>query len=438
MNNKLLWKIHSWVGLYSGVIIAFLSLTGAVALFRDEIDLGINPYLRKVEISGEKVNMTEVVEREIAAHPDLALFEVELPKVENGTWNIRFFAKEKSRLFPIFWEVFVDPYTGDVLGERNYYTSFYYYLRNLHVRFYENFYGRQIVGLAGIALLISTITGFLIYGKFMKNRSFWSIRRKNLRMMQADLHKLIGITALAFNLVIAITGSWLGLQPYLQKWLDIERPNSYKVAEKPLDKASDLAYSFDYDAVLEATKASFPELVPTRIRPSTNGERTIKVLGDVPGKIQERFSNTLVFDKADFRQLFKYDISEGSFGGKLFYIQEPLHFGDFGGIWLKVFYCFFALTSGFLSLSGFIIYLKRTEKKRKEKPSFVELKPLLLRWSAGMLVFCAIVFALHAVWGIGIASLVVVVTFYSLLVGYLVKAGWLWGKKKLGREKALA
>ena len=423
--NKRLWAIHSWVGLYAGVAIAFLSVTGVAALFRIEADHVLNPGLRTVESLGHKVPMTPVVEKIQALHPDKQLFEIELPKTSDGTWNIRFVAKESDPLFPVLWEVFVHPYTGETLGERNYYKTFNYFLRNIHVRFYEAWFGRQIVGLAGLALLVSTITGFLIYGKFMKKQFFGSIRKQKLRVQQADLHKLIGITALVFNLMIAITGTWLGLQGYLQKWLSIERPNTYAIAEKPLDAEQDIQYVFNYDSVCIATTNNFPQLIPLHIRPSTNGDRTVTVLGNVPGQVYERSNNKLVLDKLDYRMLFKYNINQGNFGDKVFYVQEALHFGDFGGITLKVLYSFLGITSGFLSITGFVVYLERTRKKRQVKAGFIALRPMLWRWGGSIIAFCVIMGVMSMIWGIGVPSLLVIITFYGAMLFLLLRAIYL-------------
>ncbi|TRX58411.1 PepSY domain-containing protein [Fulvivirga sp. M361] len=421
MKKNQLWALHSWVGLYAGIAIAFLSLTGAAALFRIELDALFNPDLRQVESGGQHVTMNPIVEKVKSMHPDKLLFEVELPASSESTWNIRLIAKQKDRLFPMLWEVFINPYTGEILGERNYYQTFSYYLRNLHVRFYEGFYGRQIVGLAGIALLISTITGFFIYGQFMKKQLFGTIRKKNLRIKQADLHKLIGVAALVFNLMIAITGAWLGLQVYLQKWLTIERPNTFQVKEAPFNKTKDTAYKVDFDRVYSNAKKHFPELVPKLVRPSTNGDGTISVLGNVPRQAYERNSNKIVLDKRTYAPLYTYDISHAGMGAKLFFIQESLHFGDFGGITLKFLYCLLGLTSGFLSITGFIVYLERTRKNRMELPGYTELKPLLFRYTMGIITFCVFVAILSLLWGIGIPTLFVVILFYGFVVLVLLK-----------------
>ncbi|UZR99450.1 PepSY-associated TM helix domain-containing protein [Chondrinema litorale] len=438
MNQKTIWRIHSITGVYAGVIIAFLSLTGVAALFRWEFEQLINPDLALAEPIGPKVSLNDAVQKVRALHPNNEFFEVEfLPEAE-GTWIVKLRPEKKDKLFPMLLEVFVNPYTGEILGERNYYESFTYYLRNIHVRFYEGYIGRQIVGLAGLALLITTITGFLIYGNFMKKQFFAAIRNKNLRLQQADLHKFIGVLTLIFNLVIAVSGTWLGLQPYLEKAFGIERPNTYVKAEKPLDKAADIALNFNFDSVYNAGRRYFPELIPVRLRPSVNGERSVTILGDVPRQVYERFNNKVVVDKQNYSLLYKYNISEGTLGSKIYYVQEALHFGDFGGIGLKIFYCIMGLGSGFLSLSGFVVYLERNKKQRKQKPSYVEVWPLVIRWSLGIVGYCVIIGILSINYGIGVPAIIVTVLMYTVLIVYLVKVLIGFFKKRASRNKPVS
>ncbi|UCS94645.1 PepSY domain-containing protein [Echinicola marina] len=435
MDTKLLWRIHNWLGLYTGVVIAFLCITGAAALFRPEIDRALNPHLTKVEKQSKTVSLTEAVNKALAANPDKNLFEVELPKAYVDTWNIRLKPKEAQDLYPMFWEVYINPYTGEILGQRNYFESFSYYLRNIHVRFYEAEYGRQIVGLAGIALLISTLTGFLIYGKFMKTHAFGEIRKKNTRITQGDIHKMIGVATLVFNFVIAVTGAWLGLQAYLMQAADMELPNSYIRHEKPLSKADDTVFPLDYDLIMNRIQEEFPEMQPWNIRPTTNGEALIHIYGNVKGQTYERRTNKLVLDKADYRQLHRYNISEQDFGDKLFFVQESFHFGDFAGLPLKLLYCFLALCSAYLSLSGFIIYLERTKKQKASNPQ--PISTTLTKWSLGMLSFLVVTAILSMHYGIGIPSLIVTSLVYGSLLIFIIKSLGIMLLRKLKPSKSL-
>ena len=70
-----------------------------------------------------------------------------------------------------------------------------------------------LVGFFGLTLLLSTLTGLLIYARFIKGVKWWRVRRgRGPQVSSSDWHKLIGILSLAFNLVIAVTGAVLGLE----------------------------------------------------------------------------------------------------------------------------------------------------------------------------------------------------------------------------------
>lgn len=418
--NKKLWAVHGWVGLYAGVVIATLSLTGVIALYKVELDHALNPHLFTVEPNGDRVPISTVIERLRNEHGVENHTHTYPPKTDTGTWRLFFVILEPLDMTQL--EVFVDPYSGEVVGKRDYTHTLAYFVRQIHVRLYESLFGRQIVGLAGIALLISTITGVLIYGRFMKRKLFGAIRSKTLRIQYADYHKLVGISALAFNLMIALTGAWLGLQGYLQPLVIGDRPGRYEVENKPLTEEEDQAFFVDYEEVVNTSKTLFPELVPEHIQPSRDGSRTVRIAGNVPGAAYERHSFSLTLDKEDLAELHRYDIRSAPTGEKLFYVQESLHFGDYGGIALKILYAFFGLTAGFLALSGFVVYLERTERERRQKRAFIELKPLLLRWATAISGVCIFLAVLQLNFGPAIPAVLVGLALYGTLLFLLARA----------------
>ncbi|MEM9000205.1 MAG: PepSY-associated TM helix domain-containing protein [Bacteroidota bacterium] len=432
--HKKLWAVHNWIGLYAGVVIAILSLTGVVALFKFEIDEALNTKLFKVEPKGAKVAMSPIIDSLKNIHGAENLTYIRVPENDTESWSAMFFLR-KSTLDIRQWEVFINPYTGKILGERDIYKSVGFFIRNIHVRLYDNLFGRQIVGLAGLALLISTITGFYIYGGFMKRQFFGTIRQKNLRIRMADYHKLIGIVTLLFNLMIAITGAWLGLQAYLQPILVGDRPGVYTMAEKPMEPDEDANYAIDYDKVYAKTREAFPELIPKMIRPSYDGSRTVTVAGTVPQTAFERYTFSITYDKNELQQLHLYDIRKAAFSDKVFYVQESLHFGDYGGILLKLLYAFFGTTSGFLALSGFIVYLKRTEREREEKSKFIALKPLVLRWTYGILGYIGLLLLIHSFFGIAIPTILTITLLYLSLLFLLIRSLVLFLKKHFTKPK---
>jgi len=367
--KKLFWRLHHWVGLYTGILIGTLSLTGAIAVFIPEIDALILKYHYDAVSSASPTGTPifgKSIDSLIHSHPDYRSLAIILPDNPVQAVRVDLILQPRDDDF-MRADFFIDAGMDRILGHRDHQNSLANYLRQMHVRLYEGYWGRQLVGIGGIALAVVAITGLLIYGNFMKKQAWPNLRKKvGMRIVMADWHKLLGISALAFNLVIALTGAWLGLQPWLMRWLDISTPNPYKAATV-MEPETDKALAVDWGAVLQATKREFPELQPRYLVPSTNGSGTVTVRGNVPGLIYERDINVLVLSKTDYRPVFKYDIRKQPFGHKFYFVQEALHFGDFGGLLLKALYALLGLTSGFLSISGFVIFLFRRKKKHPSK-----------------------------------------------------------------------
>ncbi|NEU09361.1 PepSY domain-containing protein [Flavihumibacter sp. R14] len=369
-DKKLLWRIHHWAGLYFGIVIAVLSITGALAVFIPEIDLLIQKQYYNVSSSpSDKLNINRSVERVKAQYPDMSGLLVDLPEKAGQVAGLNFFVKGETKADQKRYYFFVDAGSDLIVGSRDQQNSLANYLRQIHVRLYEGFWGRQLVGLAGIALLVLAVTGLLIYRDFMKRQPYPKVRQgRGLRIVLADWHKLLGISALAFNLVIAITGGWLGLQPKLMTWFDMKTPNNFKAPEV-VNPEADRKTMIQWDEVMEASKKQFPDLSPTAIRGSDDGSSTVTLVGDIKGQVYERNANMLVLSKTDLKPVFKYDIREQPFSHKFYFVQEALHFGNFGGLGLKILYTILGLTSGFLSISGFIVYLYRMDKKKERRLS---------------------------------------------------------------------
>jgi Uncharacterized iron-regulated membrane protein len=366
-NKKLFWRLHHWVGLYTGILIGVLSLTGAVAVFIPEIDELIVKHYYDAASAPSPSGIPQFgksIDSLIKRYPDYSSLTINLPDQDGQTAKADMTIRPPDQDGLVRYDFFIDAGMDRIVGQRNQQNSLANYLRQMHVRLYEGYWGRQLVGLGGIALAVVTITGLLIYGNFMKKQAWPNLRKTlDMRIIMADWHKLLGISAMAFNLVIAITGAWLGLQPWLMRWLEIETPNTFK-APIVMEADADKTQYIDWQAVLAATKTEFPELIPRHLAPSTNGSASITVRGNIAGQIYERNINTLVISKSGYTPIFKYDVREQSFGHKFYFIQEAVHFGDFGGLLLKAVYAILGLTSGFLSISGFVIFLFRRNKKK--------------------------------------------------------------------------
>src|SRR5690606_21450966 len=261
--KRFFWRLHHWVGLYTGILIGVLSITGAVAVFIPEIDALIQRHHYNAIATASPTGTPHFgrsIDSLVSRFPDYRSLAITLPHQPDHAAQVDLIIPVDGTIAR--YDFFIDGGTDQLLGQRNHQNSLANYLRQMHVRLYEGYWGRQLVGIGGLALAVVAITGLMIYGNFMKRQVWPAVRnRKNIRIVLADWHKLVGISALAFNLVIALAGAWLGLQPWLMRWFDISTPNRYAAAIV-MEPAADRATAVDWHAMLTAAKKEFPDLQP--------------------------------------------------------------------------------------------------------------------------------------------------------------------------------
>jgi len=77
----------------------------------------------------------------------------------------------------------------------------------LHVDMFAGLWGTLFLGLMGLLLVASLVSGVVLYGPFMRKLAFGTVRRKqSIRLKWLDLHNLLGIVTLVWFLVVGATG----------------------------------------------------------------------------------------------------------------------------------------------------------------------------------------------------------------------------------------
>lgn len=365
-----LFAIHRWTGLLSGIFILFLSLTGAGLVFITEIDRMLNRELLVTKPAGQMILPEQAVAAAVAAHPKAKVSSLTLPINESSVYTL---GTSRIRTPAEANQIMVDPYTGAVTGTRMYSSSFAFILRQMHLRFfYFKWQGRVVVGFLGLVLLLSTITGLMIYGRFIRALPhWWTIRRgRGFQISNSDWHKLIGIVALAFNLVIAFTGAVLGLENlsrYSDKVDNAIHPTPAKdsIPEPPatLDGIVPLT------AVLAQSRAVIPGFVPLVVTLPRAGRSHYIVRGNLEGQIAMKSASEVGIHALTGQPFYRKSAREVPIITKAYNWMDPLHFGYWGGVVTKVLYLIFGLTTGFLSITGFMVwYMKRFRRTRTVVP----------------------------------------------------------------------
>jgi uncharacterized iron-regulated membrane protein len=251
--------------------------------------------------------------------------------------------------------VYIHPQSGAIQKTKGADASFTNQLVRLHSSLFLGKKGEWLLGFFSIVFLISIATGLIQYRKNVF--AVLSFKKKFFRM--ANLHQLIGVWALLFNLMIVITGFWM--QRYVFK-KDFYKSYSYASV---LKTSPSLFYSLD--SSLRNIKERFPAFTAHVIYFTQSKKGKTAVYGSQSSNSfihSKEFADAIFLDSTGniARTAFVDEIDASS---RYDIINSQVHFGQYGGVAVKIIYFLFGLTGGVLSITGFLLWYKRRQSKLK-------------------------------------------------------------------------
>lgn len=379
---NMLFVLHSWAGLVTGLLLFIVCFSGAVVVFKNEIDLWANPSLRAMPpvsalpagpVAPERV-LAEVERRHPGSTVDSLWLPGELLPVYMA--NVRLAPSEGGARTKLALRADTGAMIGPVesqLGQ---------YIRMLHVFLF--FGPRWIVGFLGAAMLVLIGTGFVIHRKVIAEL-FTQRWDRSLRVVMSDLHKSAGIWGLAFHLLIAFTGTWLGLAPVFERGWDYVAQvaaGTDAPARKPehrgapeAGKASGPVPMASLAAMAEAARQAVPGFEPNSLSLQNWGRGSAAVT--FTGNLAHHLHSTAAarFSGETGRLIKAQDPRKMGFWSQFNGLMEPLHFGDFGGSGLKWLYFLLGMTPAFLSLTGTVIWLDSRRQRQATRQGDARARP---------------------------------------------------------------
>lgn len=354
--NRQLFKVHSWLGLINGFFLILLGLSGSALVFKDEIDDWANKELLTVKQGHRDIRLHYIYEDITRRYPALDGIAWLNPKPGRGkAYNFRLYLNDARITSYDLGLISYNPYTGEVLREGSIddlSPSVINWIYQYHFSLQLGVPGAAYVATLGICLIISILTGFIIYRKYIvKVLTFrLKINRKNWRTITSDWHRIIGVWSLFFNAIIAFTGFWLNLFAYEPKlWANEMIPT----APNTLAKVS-------LDSLYEQALLQMPDLIPTYVYLPTQPKKHFFVRGAVAGEASIWTGNNSIRFDAQTGELISINrIADERFWNKIEATFYSLHIGSYGGLPIKIIYVLIGLTPGFLSISGFLLWRRR-------------------------------------------------------------------------------
>jgi uncharacterized iron-regulated membrane protein len=357
--RKLFWRLHSIIGLTAGLGLLVLGLTGSLLVFHEEIDALWQPEKVRVEpTAAGRLPMRDLVAAVENAVPDHAVtgwrFHRADPTAADGVFVMPFGTRE--------WHyVTVDPYRGEVLSQPQHHdTTLKGWLLELHTAFFLQHAGLLVVGLLGVALCFLGVSGLWLYRRFWKTllRLRW---KSSLRMISGDFHRMVGVFSVGFNLLLGFTGAYWNLSHVIEDWF---YPHEEEVEELPFHEKL-FAASYDIDALPLAARdhiAGF-EVHYISFPWAPGGPFTLWGKHENAGWFRSDYGSQVSFDSSTGAFLSAHDLTRDGIWKQVEDAFEPLHFGNFGGLPVKIAWAAAGFAPALLTISGMAIWWQRRRVK---------------------------------------------------------------------------
>ena len=349
MRESYFFCIHSFAGLVSGLFIFLMSFSGATLVFHDELDVFQIP---DIITDQRKLATVDSCYHSIQKYyPNAQISNCGLP--ENYSKPFSFFIYDSSyKNGTAVMEVFLHPQSALILktrgGNKDIQNNFMSWLSKFHSSFHLGKAGEWLLGFFSLIFSLSIISGFIL---FRKNILDIFLFRKTAYKSN-NLHQLVGVYALLFNLMIAITGFWMQRYVFKNEFYHTDYYTRVLKTSPPL--------SFSFDAAYSAIKKAYPDFTSGVIYFAQGNKGMTAVYGS-------RSSNSFIHSKKMADVIFLDStgsisktrfVNEIDAADRYDIINAQLHIGKYGGLPLKIIYSLFGLTGGLLSITGFLLWIK--------------------------------------------------------------------------------
>ena len=356
MQKGFLFRIHSFSGLVVGIFIVLMSLSGASLVFHEELDALQYPVIKQQ--SNLPLLKVDSCYRSL---------QKEFPQAQISSCNL---AENTSKpfIFSVYdssykkgsqtMQVFLHPQTAEVLwfrgGGKDKRHNFMAWLTVFHNSLHLKKTGEWILGFFGVLFLLSLCTGIIHYRK----KIIPVLLFKKPLYRSSNLHQLVGVYALLFNLMIGATGVWMQRYVFTKDFYAASQPYT------PVIKTSaPLPYSLD--SAIKQVQQQHPAFSAHVIYFAGSPKGKTAVYGSRSTNAfihNKKFADAVFLDSAGTLSKTAF-VTEIIPENRRDIINAQIHYGRYGGWPVKLLYTLLGLSGGLLSITGFVLWQKRKQRR---------------------------------------------------------------------------
>lgn len=401
--KKLMKKLHLWLSLPFGLIIAITCFTGGVLVFEKEITEALNPGLYRVDSVREKpLELGVLMEKVAATLPDsVSITGVTILPDPHRAYQVNLSKPRRASLY-------IDQYSGQITGryER---MPFFLFMFRAHRWLLDSmkptgeiFWGKIIVGTSTLIFVFVLISGLIIWlprsRKSLSNRLKVTTSKGKHRFWY-DLHVSGGFYATLFLLVMALTGltwsfPWYRTGFYALFGVETQQPaqgapagNTHGAVSQGRPGAAETREGRGANGERAARKQGVDETAGEYRKPSpylhwqaiydqlsqehpnyksmtvSNGAATLSFPGWGNQRGADKYSFHPRRGEITAVDLYKNQNRSSKIRGWIY----SVHVGSFGGMFTRILFCLAALFGASLPITGYYLWIKRSFLKKRER-----------------------------------------------------------------------
>lgn len=357
--------VHKWSSLLATVFILIACVTGLPLVFHDEID-GIFGSHGTVEMQGQsELDFDALISKAEIENPGLytqfIFREAANPGITVVGLGETLDAPLEEGLI-----VQLSNYDGSVIGAQAIYDGFMGFMAQLHIELMGGQMGTFFLGLMTLFLMASIVSGVVLYAPFMGNRDFMIVRPDGSKKRRwFDLHNSLGMILMVWLMVVSFTGALNTIgAPLIQMWLmtDMKTATQHDMKGSIPEGAKKASFQSAYE--LAQTKLPDTDFYFAMF-PGTDfsSDRHYLIFNTGREPLSSRMFQPVIVNAYTGEFVSQ---PEFPFYLKALLLSQPLHFGDYGGLSLKIAWAALDIGAIILLWSGLIVWWR----KRNQKPEF--------------------------------------------------------------------
>lgn len=352
--------VHTWTSLICTLFLLMLCVTGLPLIFTHEIEHALEQkHWTPANPAGPMLPLDRVLDIALAERPgEVPIFMsfdedrpvvnvTTAPSVDSPGSQMHFAPYDRTSGDPA-------PQVGGV--------PVLEFLLQLHTDMFAGLPGMLFLGLMGLLFAASIVSGVVVYAPFMRRLPFGAVRtRKSRRVRWLDYHNLLGIVAVAWMMVVGLTGVVNTLADPIISYWKADRLGQLTAAYASKAPAAERS---SLDAAVAKAQQALPGMQLQFVAfpggsYSTDHHYAVFFHGDTP--VTKHLITPALMDA----QTGELTAAEPMpWYAEALSLSQPLHFGDYGGLPLKILWALLDLATIAILITGVYLWLSRRRQSR--------------------------------------------------------------------------